>query len=516
MDTKEIFSKLNSRDYNGRLEKILENKDYSTDIKNLLLSMLYKIETAYKDYSTVKRIVEDKKIYIEEVLDIIQNKCEKIVVTKDLESKFAVDKLEKSIYLKYPNEELLLYTLYKLDDKQIYLDEKYNLIRNSLSELLNAGENINNIEVLRDFNGWNWNMLNREIPEITTNIIYQNLIYMLGINFIKDWLHKEEVVDYLEVVETKLKEYYGEENIDIFLNYIYKISIIICTNKNKIEKNRLLDEKIDLETELDKLQNKTELLNRISNFKKEDLKKIRQIDNIINDKKLLEEEYIKRNEKRSEYKKIFNISHLVEILNRERKKMLQNIEENNKLLDPKYYVQTKEKLKKQLGFLQDIDININQQEKIKYNYIIELQKIFIKCFNIKIEKASSKEEIINLIYMLRYYNLLYITEDKKVKDVKELFNERKLLEEKLINKAYEYKIINLITKEKTTNMEIIRSLLNTKIISLEDIAIELKENASSLEYDIYDGDIYEKTLAIQVYNKKELITKFNKKIKIFI
>ena len=65
MDTEKIFSKLNSRDYNNQLEKILENKDYSVTVKNLLLSMLYKIESGYKDYSIVKRIVHDKKTYIE-------------------------------------------------------------------------------------------------------------------------------------------------------------------------------------------------------------------------------------------------------------------------------------------------------------------------------------------------------------------------------------------------------------------------------------------------------------------
>ena len=70
----------------------------------------------------------------------------------------------------YPNETLLLYTIYKIDDNQVYLDERYNLIRNALSALLNAGENINNIEVLRDFNGWNWNIDVKEIPDITTNI----------------------------------------------------------------------------------------------------------------------------------------------------------------------------------------------------------------------------------------------------------------------------------------------------------------------------------------------------------
>ena len=39
-----FFSKFNSNEYNNKLEKILDNKTFDEDVKNLLLSMLYKIE----------------------------------------------------------------------------------------------------------------------------------------------------------------------------------------------------------------------------------------------------------------------------------------------------------------------------------------------------------------------------------------------------------------------------------------------------------------------------------------
>ena len=51
----DIFSKF--KDYNNELEKILENKDFSKDSKNLLLSMFYKLETSYSDYEIAKRKV---------------------------------------------------------------------------------------------------------------------------------------------------------------------------------------------------------------------------------------------------------------------------------------------------------------------------------------------------------------------------------------------------------------------------------------------------------------------------
>ena len=48
MEKNKILAKLNlkMKDYNNELEKILENKFFSYDVKNLLLSMLYKIENA--------------------------------------------------------------------------------------------------------------------------------------------------------------------------------------------------------------------------------------------------------------------------------------------------------------------------------------------------------------------------------------------------------------------------------------------------------------------------------------
>ena len=66
MEKNKILSKFNIdiKDYNNELEKILESKLFSYDVKNLLLSMLYKIENAYKDYETVKVEVPSKREYI--------------------------------------------------------------------------------------------------------------------------------------------------------------------------------------------------------------------------------------------------------------------------------------------------------------------------------------------------------------------------------------------------------------------------------------------------------------------
>ena len=56
-----ILEKIVQKDYNNVLEKVIETKDFDEDVKNLLLSIFYKIDISYKDYKKVKRNVETKQ-----------------------------------------------------------------------------------------------------------------------------------------------------------------------------------------------------------------------------------------------------------------------------------------------------------------------------------------------------------------------------------------------------------------------------------------------------------------------
>ena len=63
----DFFSRF--KDYNKELEKILDHKEFSQEAKNLLLSMFYKLEAAYQDYSTVKRHCFTKQEYLQKILE---------------------------------------------------------------------------------------------------------------------------------------------------------------------------------------------------------------------------------------------------------------------------------------------------------------------------------------------------------------------------------------------------------------------------------------------------------------
>lgn len=250
MDTEKILSKLGARDYHKEIEDILEGKDFSEDVKNLLLSCVYKIETGYEDYAMVKRLVESKKDYLEEIMKILQQRCTHIeIITtgqdnfEKIQRKYEVDKLEGTIKLWHPNESTLLYAIYELNDESIYVDEKYSELRVALCNLLNQGENINHLEVLRDFNGWNWNTGSKEIKDITINCIYQDFIYLLGLDFLKQWLHTEELKDYLEIAKQKLEQLYGKEITNDIFRLIDPLALIIMRREQSKGKRKIISRK---------------------------------------------------------------------------------------------------------------------------------------------------------------------------------------------------------------------------------------------------------------------------------
>ena len=131
MEKKEkIFSKLNIKDYTNRLEKILEKKKFSLDTKNLLLSMLYKIENGYNDYSKTKIQVPNKNEFIQNIFNIINKKCNQIIVAefdsqassllKNKNVKYIIDK-EKQEIIAIANELLVFNCILNMQENEIIM-----------------------------------------------------------------------------------------------------------------------------------------------------------------------------------------------------------------------------------------------------------------------------------------------------------------------------------------------------------------------------------------------------------
>jgi len=176
MEARKIFSKFNIKDYNNELEKILDNKLFSLDVKNLLLSMLYKIENGYKDYKTVKIDVISKKDFILLLLKIIKEKCTEIQFIKvneenDLNNETIIDRKRGKIICN-PNEKDLLSAILYMGEEEVDFNPIYEYTTQALEEMIKVGSNDNFTEIIRDFNGWSWDCVTKQIENIEYNIIY--------------------------------------------------------------------------------------------------------------------------------------------------------------------------------------------------------------------------------------------------------------------------------------------------------------------------------------------------------
>ena len=153
-----------------------------------------------------------------------------------------------------------------------------------------------------------------------------------------------------------------------------------------------------------------------------------------------------------------------------------------------------------------------------YLYINELEQLFLKeiLFS-KIEKMDSKQELIDFTYELRYYNLLPYDNEIQVKDVEEVTTYLEAIKEKNIKKLYDNKIINTLSTNEKNDIEIVKELFNLRIISLEDIYLQIKKHDNKYLVQIYDEkSTLEKEIELNLkFNKKDRI-KLNKKIKLFI
>ena len=228
MGREEIFSKLNIRDYNNELEKILEKKSFSEGTKNILLNILYKMETAYDDYNKVKVHTNGKKDMLGEMLRIIEEDCNEIELVKpklNEETKLGDKKfiVENNKIISYPNEKTVCYGLYNLEKNRLKIKTKYGFLKRPLEKLLNKGKVIDAEEIVRDFDGWSWNVVTEEIENYICNVVYQNIKILVGNEFLQEQIDRSEESDFVEELELRLKLNYGEELTQKILTSLYKI-----------------------------------------------------------------------------------------------------------------------------------------------------------------------------------------------------------------------------------------------------------------------------------------------------
>lgn len=500
-----MFKKILKKDKNEELEKILEEKNVDEQARNLLQGILYKIEVSYKDYQKSKGIETTEEQYVEQLLVDIKQKCNKIKIVKiseklnneEIENELKKNKfyISKDEIISYPIERKILYAIEQNANNKKILDDQYGDSAIAVSDFINTGKNIDRVEVLRDFNGWSWTTVKEEIENIDANLIYQMLQILFRRDFLDNWTKdKDGKIDYFKIMENDDKKY-SKIAIDNLKKLLIKIAMI-----NDVKENQEFEEYISkklraIKKELKMYEDTKTNIERISEHKTQAMKQLKDIERILRQEPMLLAEYEKRKGK-------VDIKELKKELSDQRRKLLNEISEDNYLLNPMNYIKEKKKLEEEKAKLDIKRTTKKQKENVKVEFI----KIFLQCFNIRIKISIEEEEVRKLIYQFRYFMCLPFDEANNVKNFEQIEEDVKETEQLLIKKAMEFKVINRVP------FEVMKHVFETRIITLEELYYKITKESEIYYVQIFDDNITEEKFEIKPIEK----IKLNKKLKIFI
>ena len=514
-----IFDKLVKKDYSNKLEEILSEKMFKAEVKSLLLDILYKIDISYKDYQNVKKNVLSKDEYIENLLNVVKNNCDSIKFIKPDDKKqksFSVNKKKKQIIC-YPIARKLLYSLAKIQKNNDIIKTEPEIINQAMTNMINIGNNINTVEPLRDFNGYSWNISVIDIESFYYNLIYQDLIILIGNTILEEWTNRYDgMIDYMELFSGYLERKYGKKSSKKLVELFKKISILMEMHINKEYKEMLIERKEKVEADLNIMENKADYLNRLTERKKEIEHEIRELDLTINDKQKLAQEYERRNEVLPLEEKIFSKRILTIELMQERDEKIQELKMHNKKMNAKNFVKRQKELKYEYKYLQLADTT--ELEKEILTQVLLLQKEVLQVIKIKIQNAKEREEFTKILYELRYFNLIPLTNTKNIENVGKIKRTLSNVKNEAIEKACDLKMITEVSKNKEINQKILQYIFSLNIISMEDIYYKIIKGKDEKYFiQFFDDNVEDERMQLNMeIDKKDLKIKLNKKIKLFI
>ena len=66
----------------------------------------------------------------------------------------------------------MLEGLYSLYHNEKMVNSKYGILKDAITEIFQSGNASNNIELLRDFNGYSWYITPSEFEDIYSNLVF--------------------------------------------------------------------------------------------------------------------------------------------------------------------------------------------------------------------------------------------------------------------------------------------------------------------------------------------------------
>ena len=129
---------------------------------------------------------------------------------------------------------------------------------------INLGKDIDRVEVLRDFNGWSWTTIKKEIENIDANLVFQIFQLLLGKEFMDNWCQdKDGIIDFFEMMTSEFSEKYGNDRIEKLKEYLIKIAFANTIECNEEFKQELLEKISKLDCEIKQYEDTQNNIERI-------------------------------------------------------------------------------------------------------------------------------------------------------------------------------------------------------------------------------------------------------------
>lgn len=476
-----------NKDYKEEIANVIESRNFTQNSANLLLNMVYRIDDGYENYQTVKRDVPRKGEFFENVINELKHNCSDIIIAepntnleKELKkSKCTIltegssDSLTKRV-ISYPNEKTLLYGITKAGVKP--LRRNASAEEKAVMTTLNIGKCISTAEVLRDFNGWAWSVIDKEVESTECNVVYVFISMLMGYEFASK-------ANYEMIEKTFPKK---------FMDELKKVSIQFFMSYDKEENEAILKNLADNKRKLAKMKNQSSFVAEIAEKKKAALSEIRKIDELLNDSKMMKKSYLAYNKKMPAEKKIFSVSHYEDIIEKLRVDANHKLEELNKLQNPVQFMEARDRLEYQIKFY---------EEKTD---ISKFEKEFIKLFEEKIKHTTDKKKILDLIYQVRYLNFLPNCK-MNLERLKEI----------LIPLAIKHNVLAPISNNDKLDYKILKGLFDSQVVALDNLTIKLASRENVINVELYEGNTLDRSYNVVLPEGSNIEIRKTKKTKIF-
>lgn len=548
MDMLGIFKNIIKNDYIYEIEKTLEKKGITNEIKSLVMDTLFKIEETYPNYKRIKVDVLEKRDYIREIV-VALKKVDNIYIMnmqeKDILKCVTDTKIEKNargyydIQI-YHNNLSLLYALQTIINEEYGINEQP--CSSAFDKILKIGGIYSNIEILRDFSGWNWNRNKIKNFNIYYDIIYRNLLLILGIDKMIELKKTRQCIHFMKKYLVKK---YKNDNVEKLMEILKEIVFVMSSEEEKkleIEANKKI---IDMYMAMKDIK---KFMQKVNEEKKKNNKLIAEYDKILNSHNVLEREYdeylkaIEKSKNEDSSNGSLNIDSIIDILDIEEddigkidKEEIKNIElfsiqifekrkkvynknlELSKIGNPENYVEHKRILEEKIKYILDYEKvkgDDKNEEELLENLMIEYQKIVYDMLEDRIEAIYTNEEVIDEIYRQRYIRYQNVLKDKYIYQISDLYQKMDKILHLIVAKAMKFDVLERVSEEGNTNYAAVSPALKTEVLSLEEVKVAIYTGKTTL-LCIYDGNVLIKEIELFDVDPKLISIPTKKKIKLF-